>query len=60
MNKKNGRFALWYYIITMILFMLFPKWIKEHFYVLVIYIIICVVTIYFLTKKSTKNKEEKI
>jgi hypothetical protein len=57
MNKKAGRFGLWFHLITTTLFFLYHKWIKEHFYIFVIYIIICLAIIYFIHKKGATNKQ---
>jgi len=59
MNKKAGRFGLWFHLITTTLFFLYHKWIKEHFYIFVIYIIICLAIIYFIHKKGATNNNSR-
>lgn len=48
MNTKVARYGLWFYIITMVLALLFPKFAIGNIYAVVIYLLVCLVFIYVI------------
>lgn len=57
MNKKAARYGLYFYLLTMILFLLFPKQLAGNISIVVLYLISCVTFLYFIYfKKSTDTK----
>lgn len=57
MNKKAARYGLYFYLLTMILFLLFPKQLVGNISIVVLYLISCVTFLYFIYfKKSSDTK----
>jgi len=55
MNKKVARIGLYFYIINMIMFLLFPKKLFGNIYYLAGYLTICLVLIFFIYRKRSLN-----
>ena len=60
MNKKAAKYGLWFYVLTMIIFLLFPKKVMENFYLIVIYFVVCLVFIFlmYFTKSTDSPRGE--
>jgi hypothetical protein len=48
MNKKIARYALWFYLVMVVLFFLFPAYTIGNTYVLVFYLVASLVFLYFI------------
>jgi len=48
MNKKAARYGLYFYLVTMLLAFLFPKQVFGNIYVLISYLIVCIIFLYII------------
>ena len=58
--KKTTWPAIIFYLITMLLFFIFPKQLSENIYIMAIYVISCYIFLYFLFNRKSKNGQESI
>lgn len=57
MNKKAARYGLYFYLATMILFLLFPKQLVGNISIVALYLVSCVTFLYFIYfRKSSGTK----
>lgn len=55
MNKKAARYGLYFYLLTMILFLLFPKQLAGNISIVVLYLISCVTFLYFIYFRKSSD-----
>jgi cobalamin synthase len=58
-RKKFGPYFFTFYIITFLVFLIFPKQLMGNIYVLIVYLIGCLVFLYILNRFKTKIKNKK-
>ncbi len=56
--KKPTRVAVFFYLLNMLLFFIFPKQLLKNNYLVAIYLFISFILLYFYYNKKSKNEQE--